>query len=84
MKLDIGKIVDHMTQESYIPTDSVKSDNDYSSLVHSIETGHILIRIRPIWHTWLVRVMKCRVDNIRVKRGRSEVWITIYLSLIHI
>ena len=38
MKLDVGKVVDHMTQESCVPTDSVKSDDDYSSLVHSIET----------------------------------------------
>jgi len=39
MKLDVSKVVDHMTQESCIPTDFVKSDNDYSSLVHSIGTG---------------------------------------------
>ena len=39
MKLDVGKVVDHMTQESCIPTDSVKSGNDYSSLIHSIGTG---------------------------------------------
>ena len=28
-----------MTRESCIPTDSVKSDNDYSNIVHSIGTG---------------------------------------------
>ena len=39
MKLDVGNVVDHMTRESYIPTDSVKSGNDYSSHVHSIGTG---------------------------------------------
>ena len=39
MKLDVRKVVDHMTWESCIPTDSVKSGNDYSSLVHSIGTG---------------------------------------------
>ena len=39
MKLDVGKVVDCMTQGSCIPTDSVKSGNDYSILVHSIETG---------------------------------------------
>ena len=38
MKLDVGKVVDHMTQKSCIPTNSVKS-GDYSSLVHSIRTG---------------------------------------------
>ena len=37
-KLDIGKVVDNMTQESCIPIDSVKSSDDYSSLVHSIGT----------------------------------------------
>ena len=41
MKLDVGKVVDHMTRESSVPTDSMKSD-DYSSLVHSIGTkAHI-------------------------------------------
>ena len=39
MKLDVGKVVDCMTQEKCIPSDSVKSGDDCSSLVHSIETG---------------------------------------------
>ena len=39
MKLDVGKVVDHITRESCIPTDSVKSGDNYSSLVHSIGTG---------------------------------------------
>jgi len=39
MKLDVGKVVDHNTQGSCIPTDSVKSGDDYFSLVHSIRTG---------------------------------------------
>ena len=38
MKLDVGKVVDHMTQESCILTDSAKSRDDYFSLVHNIET----------------------------------------------
>ena len=38
MKQDVGKVVDHMTRGSCIPTDSVKSGDDYSSLVHNIET----------------------------------------------
>ena len=37
MKLDIGKVVDHMTRESCIPIDSVKRENDYSSLF--LKTG---------------------------------------------
>jgi len=32
--------------------------------------GHVLIRIRPTQHAWLVKVMICLVGNIRVKRGR--------------
>ena len=39
MKVDIGKIFDHMTRGSCIPIDSVKSGDDCSSLIHSIETG---------------------------------------------
>ena len=38
MKLDVRKVVDHITQMSCIPTDSVESGDDYSSLVHSIGT----------------------------------------------
>ena len=38
MKLDIGKVVDNMTQGRCIPIDSMKSSDDYSSLVHSIGT----------------------------------------------
>jgi len=39
MKLDVGKVFDHMTQGSCIHTDAVKSGDDCSSLVHSIGTG---------------------------------------------
>ena len=39
MKLNVGKVVDKMTQKSCIPTDSVKSGDDDSSLVHNIGTG---------------------------------------------
>ena len=39
MKLDVGKMVDYMTQDSCIPTDSMKSNDDYSSLVHRIAIG---------------------------------------------
>ena len=64
MKLNVGNMVDHMTRGSCIPTECVKSGDDCSNLVYNIETEHILIRIRPIWHTWLVKVMICRVSNI--------------------
>ena len=54
MKLDVGKVFDHMTWGSCIPTDSVKSGDDYSSLTHSIETRAYIDSDRPILHTgWL-------------------------------
>ena len=39
MKLFIGKVVDSKTRGSYIPTNSVKSDDDCPILIHSIEIG---------------------------------------------
>jgi len=36
MKVDVGKIFDHMTQGSCIPTES---GDDCSSLIHNIESG---------------------------------------------
>ena len=39
MKLDVGKVVDNNTRKSCIPIDSVKSGDDYFSLVHSVGTG---------------------------------------------
>jgi len=36
MKLNVGKVFDHMTRGNCIPTDSVKSGDDYSNLVHNI------------------------------------------------
>ena len=39
MKLDVGKVVDNMSRGSCIPIDTVKSSDDYSSLIHSIGTG---------------------------------------------
>ena len=48
MKLGVGKVTDNMTQESCIPIGSIKISDDYFSLFHSIRTGHVLIRIRPI------------------------------------
>ena len=75
-------VADNMTRGSCIPTDSVKSGDDCSNLIYILGLGHILIRIRPIQHTWLVKVMICRVDNIRIKRDRGEVWITIFIGII--
>ena len=64
MKKIVEKMVDNMTRESYIPTDSVKSRDDYSSLVHNIGTEAY---VDSDQHTW-VKVMICWVGNIRKKR----------------
>ena len=47
MKLDVGKTVDHMTRESCIPTNSVKS-GIIPVLFIVLGLGHILSRIKPI------------------------------------
>ena len=39
IKHDVGKVVDYMNRESCIPTDSVKSGDDFSSHIHNIRTG---------------------------------------------
>ena len=40
MKLVVGKVVNYMTRESCIPTDSVKrGDDDCPNLIHNIGTG---------------------------------------------
>jgi len=39
MKLNVGNVVDHMTQGSCISTDSMKSGDYYSNFVHNIGTG---------------------------------------------
>jgi len=39
MKRMVEKVVDNMAQGCCIPIDSMKSSDDYSSLVHSIRTG---------------------------------------------
>ena len=39
MKLNDGKVVDYMTRGSCILTDSVKSCDDYSNLVHNMRVG---------------------------------------------
>jgi len=44
--------------------------------------GRVLIRIRPSQHIRLVKVMVCRVGNIRVQRGRSVICIIIKIGKI--
>ena len=38
MKLDVGKVTDHMTRGSCIPTDSLKNEDNCSSLARNIRT----------------------------------------------
>ena len=60
MKLNVGKVVDNMTRGSCIPIDSVKSNDDCSSLVHSIRTGACIDSDKTnLAH--LVKAMICRV-----------------------
>ena len=73
MELDVGKVVDHMTRESCIPTDSVKSGDDYSSLIHSIGTGAHIESDYPNSAYKVVYVVHSRVGIIRVKRGQGEI-----------
>ena len=85
MKLDVGKLVNHMTQGSCIPTDSMKSADNYSSLIHSIGTRLYIDSDKTnlaYLVGLLVKVMIYRVDNIRVKRGQGEVWIIICIEII--
>ena len=82
MKQNVSKVFDHMTRGSCIPINFVKSGDDYSSPVYNIRTGTYIDSDRPIRHTWLVKVLICRVGNIRVKRGRCEEWITICIRII--
>jgi len=49
MKLDVGKIVDHMTRGSCIPFDSVKRGDDYSSLVHGTGAYTDLDKTNPTY-----------------------------------
>jgi len=54
MKLNVGKMVNHMTRGICNPTDSVKSGDDYSNLIHNIRTG-VYIDSYKTNHAYLVR-----------------------------
>ena len=53
-----------MTRGSCIPIDSMKSSDDYSSLIHSIGTGACIDSDKTNRHTRLVKVMICQVGTI--------------------
>ena len=75
--MNVAKVVDKITLESCIPIDLVKSvDDDYFSLVHNIMTKAYvdLDKTNP---AYLVKVMKCRADVIRIKRRRGKIWSSV-------
>ena len=74
-------VVDHMTRGNCIPIDSVKSIDIVSVFFIILGVEHVLIRIRSIRHTWLVKIMIYRVGKIR-KSGRGVTWITIKIEKI--
>ena len=65
-KLDSGEAKPHELCEEW---------KWYENYGHKMGAWVIFIRIRPFWHTRLVKVMICRVGNIR-KRG-CVIWIKI-------
>ena len=64
MMMIVGKVVDNMAWGHCIPIDSVKSKDDYSNSVHNIRVGEYVDSDKLIRHSWLVRVMLCRVGEI--------------------
>ena len=42
MKLNVGKMVDHMIRGSCIPIDSMMSGDDYSNFVHNTKIGEYI------------------------------------------
>ena len=75
------KLVENWTRRRWIPIDSVKSWNYFGIMVIRLGAWVILIRIRPIRHTRLVKVMICQIGNIR-KRGWCVIWIIIKIEKI--
>ena len=69
----LGEVVSPLTLERVMMIISV--------LFIVLGMRYVLIRIRPIRHTRLVKVMICRVGNIR-KRDRDVTWITIKIEKI--
>jgi len=75
MKLNVGKVVDKMTRGVVSPLTRWRMVMTIPSLTIILGLGHMLSQIKPIQHTWLVKVMQCRVSDIWVKRGQGEIWI---------
>jgi len=59
----------------------VKSGDDHPDLGYTTGVGAYTDSDKTN-SAWLVKVMKCRVGNIRIKRGRCKVWITICIEII--
>ena len=62
-----------MTWESGIPTDSVKSGDDHPNLIHNVGVGACTDSDKTNLVYLVVKIIKCRVGNIRIKRDRCEV-----------
>ena len=60
----------------------MKSCDDCFSHVHNIETGAFIASDKINLAYLVVTIIKCLVGNIRVKRGRGKVWITICIRII--
>jgi len=54
MKLFVGKVIDSKTRGSCIPLTQWRVVMIMPIVFIILGLGHILIRIRLIWHTWLV------------------------------
>ena len=72
-------VIDNMTRGSCIPIDSVKSSNDCSSFVHNIGTRACIDLDKTNPAHLVVKVMICRIGNIR-KRGPGVIWISIKIE----
>ena len=71
MKLNVGIVVDNMTRGNCIPINSMRSSDDCYSLVHNIGTGAYIESDKANLTCLVVKVMICRVGNIRVKRDQG-------------
>ena len=53
----------------------MKGRDDYPTLIHNTGIGAYIDSDKANPDIWLVKVMKCRVGNLRIERGWGEIWI---------
>ena len=73
MKLFVRKVVDSKTRGSCIPTDSVKSGDDYPILIHNTGIGACIDSDKTNLAYLVGQSYKCQVGNIRIERGWGEI-----------